>query len=95
MGNQILMIANELNRAGHWMERGDVENVCQCYERAFELTDLTLDDPKWAGKTKELFRFRELTTELYVQNAADQDANRLLYRVLIQLCPESANAVLT
>ncbi len=39
---QILMIANEMNRAKNWIEKQDFEKVSHSYERAFELIDLTV-----------------------------------------------------
>ena len=50
---QILMIANELNRAQNALEKGDVENAVHAWERAFELTDLTTADPKNGRLLKE------------------------------------------
>ncbi len=86
---QLLMIASELSRAGSWMKRGDGFAVRQFDERAFELIDLTLEDPKWSGKTRELCRFRELLAERYQLHSMDFQYNRLLYRVLLQMHPES------
>jgi predicted membrane-bound spermidine synthase len=37
------MIANELNRAGKWIEKKDFNEVKLCYERAFELLYLTVE----------------------------------------------------
>ena len=105
------MIANELNRAGHWMERGDgvanemnraghsmegfdPHSARKCDERAFELIDLTAEDPKWrGGGLHELLRFRELLAERYAFGSMDAVHNRALLRVLVQMHPESAKAV--
>lgn len=88
------MVANELNRAGHWMERGDATAVRNCDERAFELIDLTVEDPKWrGGGLGELLRFRELLAERYVSGSMDAAHNRALMRVLVQMTVESANLV--
>lgn len=88
-GQQLLMIASELSRAGKWIERHDVFAVQQCDERAFELIDLTLEDPKWKGGIRELCRFRELLAERYHSQSIDAQYNRLLYRILLQLHPDS------
>ena len=32
---QVIMIANEMNRAGKWIEKNDFLEVRYCYERAF------------------------------------------------------------
>jgi hypothetical protein len=92
--NQILMVANEINRAGHWMERFDPYSARKCDERAFELIDLTAEDPKWrGGGLHELLRFRELLAGRYVSGSMEAGYNRALLRVLVQMHPVSAGAV--
>ena len=39
---QIIMIANEINRAKNWIIKGDIDEVKNCYEKALELIDLTV-----------------------------------------------------
>lgn len=65
---QILMIANELNRARNWIARGDTEEVNNCYERAFELLDLTIAMKYRKNLVKELLRAREVLALLYLNN---------------------------
>jgi len=88
---QILTIANELNRAGNALRKGEPVNAIHAWERAFELTDLTVEDPKWSLKLKELLRFRETLGALFLQ--PDLAENELLTRTLITLNPISCNAV--
>ncbi|KAA3617039.1 MAG: hypothetical protein D8M58_04420 [Calditrichaeota bacterium] len=90
-GQQLLMIANELNRAKNWIIKNNIENVNLCYERAFELTDITISDNKWVGKRKELLRFGEYLAEQYTKPQKSLDINSQLYRGLIALSPESYN----
>jgi hypothetical protein len=40
---QVLMISNELNRALNCLEGNFITDDEKCYERAMELTDLTMD----------------------------------------------------
>lgn len=61
----------------------------QCDERALELVDLTLEDPKWAKGIRELCRFRELLAGRYQENSMDFQYNPLLYRTLLQMNTES------
>ncbi len=91
--HQILMIAAELNRAKHWIEKKDFRNVDLCYERAFELLDITVGDPKWKRRTRELMRFREMLAEQYARPQKDGAMNFLLYKTLIALVPGSCNAL--
>jgi len=88
-GQQILMIANELNRAKNLIANKRYKASDLCYERAFELTDLTSSDPKWRGKLKELRRFRELLAELYISEHKDEQKNDLLYKGLLRLSAEA------
>lgn len=68
--NQILNIAAELLRAANWLKKDNFENARHCYERAFELVDLTLEDGKWQGRRKELARFREILAYLYLNKTS-------------------------
>ncbi len=88
-GQQVLMIANELNRAANFIQKGQFNAVNMCYERAFELTDLTSSDPKWKGIGRELRRFRELLAEQYAADIKCHKINEMLYFGLLRLSPEA------
>ena len=60
------MIANELNRALNCIKKNHSEDAEKCYERAIELTDLTVEDKRWDSALKELLRFRELLADLFL-----------------------------
>lgn len=66
--DQILNIASEFSRAGHWLDKKDSGKARDCYERAFQLVDLTLNGEKWRDKRQELARFREVLGYLYLKN---------------------------
>lgn len=88
---QLLMIANELNRAQHALEKGDSLNAIHAWERAFELTDLTVEDLKNSRLLKELLRFREMLGETFI--SLDPNMNKLLMDGLIMLDPVAYNAM--
>ena len=89
---QLLMIANELNRAKNWIEKGDSAHVDSCYDRALELTDLTSEDKKWhAHGLREMRRFREILAQLYIVPDKDLKNNTLLYNCLLQMHPGAWN----
>jgi hypothetical protein len=85
------MIATELSRAKNWIEKKQNFEINQCYERAFELIDLTVEDSKWKNGLKEILRFRELLAELYLQNNKNAKMNQSLYDILLTLSVESYN----
>ncbi len=68
--DQILNIASELSRANNWLEEKDFETAKDCYERAFQLVDLTLNGDKWQNRRKELARFREVLAYLYLKKTS-------------------------
>jgi len=88
---QLLMIANELNRAQHALVKGDTDNATHAWERAFELTDLTVEDSKNGRLLRELLRFREMLGETFI--SCDAAMNRSLLNALISLDPVAYNAL--
>jgi hypothetical protein len=88
---QILMIANEMNRAKNWIEKKDFEKVLHCYERAFELIDLTVDSSKNRSLINELMRVRELLATEYIHRADNSEQNMKIFKVLLSLNLESYN----
>ncbi len=63
---QVLMISNELNRALNCLLGNHHSDAEKCYERAIELTDLTVEDERWNNGLKELLRFREGLAGLFL-----------------------------
>jgi len=90
-GQQILMIANELNRAKNWIVKEENKEVNFAYERVFELIDLSIEDPKWGIGLKELLRLREIIGMLYLEPKKDIQFNKLCYSSLIAFSHESYN----
>jgi len=86
---QIIMIANELNRAGNCLAKNDGAEARLCYERAFELLYLTISTLKDYRKLKELLRFQEMLAYLYTNTEAAIKENSALLKVLISLDKDS------
>ena len=81
---QILMVANELNRARNMR---DVEKEYKnALERALELIDFVSADKRWKRKLGELRRAREIMAMYYTEPGHD---TKILQRCLIQLEPEA------
>jgi len=59
LAEQLANVGAEVGRMRR--RRGDVEPAATtAFERALELLDLTLADPRWRGRLKEIARAREL-----------------------------------
>ena len=80
---QILSIANELNRAQNALIRGDHDNAVHAWERAFELTDLTIEAHLSETLLIDLLRFRENLGEIFTTQ--DAIAHKQLITTLIGL----------
>ena len=53
IGAEVLRMINRQNQ-------GEIDSAKLSLERVLELIDLTVNDPKWPGKQKELLRMREI-----------------------------------
>lgn len=59
-------IGSEVHRTIAAETRGDARGKELAFQRALELFDLTLDDPKWKTGRKEIARAREVFCDLIV-----------------------------
>ena len=56
---QLGNVGSEVGRASRWKDK-DLQACEKAFNRALELLDLTIQDPRWTGRRKELTRAREL-----------------------------------
>lgn len=87
---QILMISNELHRAGKLGGETDRERRRAALERVLALTDLTIAAQTAAGRRRELLRWRDLVAEIYLQPTTDGRRQRDLMRALLRLSPAAS-----
>ena len=79
LAEQLGNIGSEISRAGSARARGNNDRMFKAVDRALELFDLTLADPKLAGRRKEICRAREVVCDFfygdneYGSNAASLD----------------------
>jgi hypothetical protein len=85
---QVLMIANEMNRAGKLFGPADRDRLRHAYERVLRLADLTTEAQPSPSLRRELRRWRELVAGAYLE--PDERRHRELLRALLQLTPASA-----
>lgn len=62
---QMAHIGGEVERAINWRNKGKPDNFRLAYERALELCDLLLDDPKNRTRLRELCRVRESLVDYF------------------------------
>ena len=55
---QLANVGSEVGRASRWKEK-DPQACEKAFSRALELLDLTIQDPRWEGRRKELTSVRE------------------------------------
>ena len=87
---QVLMIANEMNRAAKLMGDGDRHRLSNAYERALQLVDLTVQVNPRRGLRRELLRWRDLVAELYITLEPRPTEHAAAFRALLRLTPEAS-----
>jgi hypothetical protein len=55
---QLANVGSDVARARRWQEK-DPQQCDKAFVRALELLDMTIGDPRWKGRRKELTRARE------------------------------------
>lgn len=93
LDQQILMIANEMNRTTRMMGPDDAEARRRGYERILRLTDLTAGGAIRYAARRELLRWRGLVAELFVSDLADLRAHREALEALLLLRPVAARQI--
>jgi hypothetical protein len=62
---QLANIGAEVGRALNWQQKGDKEKSQNALERGLELFDLTISDPRWRHRLKEITRMREVVCDYF------------------------------
>lgn len=88
-GQQLLMIANEMNRASKLFAPADRARLRGSYERVLALADLTVEVSESRSLRRELLRWRDLVAEQYIAEAPDPRAHGDAFRALLQLHPQT------
>ena len=93
LDQQILMIGNEMNRAGNLPNTDDRERRVSAYERALYLTDLTIDAHTRRGLRRELLRWRDLVARLFLESEPQHVAHADAFRALLWFTPEASRQI--
>jgi hypothetical protein len=90
---QVLMIANEMNRTARRMAPGDADARRLGYERVLNLTDLTIAVTHHRSFRRELFRWRDVLAELYLELEPRPEQHALALVTLLRLEVSAARQV--
>lgn len=93
LDQQILMIANEMNRAAKLMAPADHDRRLGSYARALQLVDLTVATRSRHGLRREMLRWRDLVARLCVTTEADPEAHAAALRCLLRFTPVAARQI--
>jgi hypothetical protein len=93
LDQQILMIANELNRASKWLGLGDETRRRSAYERALTLADLTIRANTARGLRRELLRWRDLLAALHADVASAPEPHAAVFRALLRFTPTASRQI--
>jgi hypothetical protein len=88
-GQQLMAIANEMNRASKLFRPEDAERLRRSYERVLALVDLVVELNASRSLRRELLRWRDLIAEQYVASVPDPAWHAQAFRALLQLHPET------
>ena len=90
LAEQMANIGSEVARTARW--RGQDEKHCAAAaDRALELMDLTIHDPRWRTRLKEITRAREIFIDAlsggkeYLSSLADLDRYFLYFAVAARI----------
>ncbi len=90
LDQQVLMIGNEMNRAGKLLAERDRERLRHSYERVLQLVDLTIEVDARRSLRREVLRWRDLIAALYAAPEADPAAHAAAFRCLLRFTPEAS-----
>jgi hypothetical protein len=90
LDQQILMIANEMNRGSKFVGPEDLTRRRNAYERALALVDLTVGANTARGLRRELLRWRGLLAALYADAGWHPESHAAALRALLRFTPTAS-----
>lgn len=80
---QLGNIGSEISRGLSWQTKGDKEQVIKALDRGLELFDLTIADPRWRNRLKEILRAREVVCDYFFGDNEYQSAPESLNKYFL------------
>lgn len=93
LDQQVLMVANEMNRASSLLADDDPASLRRTYERVLRLLDLTVAVQTRPGLRRELLRWRDLVAALYIAPRADAASHTEAFRCLLRFTPAASKQI--
>lgn len=93
LDQQVLMVANEMNRARGLFAPADRDALRRTYERVLRLVDLTVETRPRRSLRRELLRWRDLVAALYVAEGASSRAHDEAFRCLLRFTPAASKQI--
>ena len=90
LGQQILQIGVEMQRARSCFDPLDRAGLGASYERVLRLVDLTVEVNQVPNLRRELLRWRGVIAGFFVGDEPDRSGHDAALRVLLELHPESS-----
>jgi len=87
---QILMIGNEMNRAGKLLVSEAASPLLASYERVLALVDMTVQVQERPARRRELLRWRDLIASLIIAGTRDPAAHAAAFRCLLRFTPAAS-----
>ena len=81
---QLANIGAEIGRALSWEAKGDEKKSQGALERCLELFDLTIADPRWQHRLKEIVRAREVVCDYFFGENEYQSTPEFLDKYFFQ-----------
>jgi hypothetical protein len=93
LGQQILQIGVEMQRARSSFAPQDRASLHASYERSLRLVDLTVQVNAIPHLRRELLRWRGVIAGLYLRDEPDKLLHEQALRVLLELHPEASKQI--
>jgi hypothetical protein len=77
---QLGNVGSEYERAYNWKKKNNPAQLNKAFDRMLELLDLTLADPRWKHRLKEIARLREETCRLLEPDPLTSDLRKYFFQ---------------
>ncbi len=81
---QLGHVGSEIDRAVYWARAEKADHMFAAVDRALELLDLTIEDPRWKRRLKELLLAREVICDRFYGSNEYHTDDASLQRYFLQ-----------